>query len=145
MDYIHIWKCPRTYLIKIRIIEKVIMYKVISIYWNTMNNKFKFRCLDTEGCCGSCFIWGPGVTEKGVSVKDHLDQMVLWAYVYGELSGFPQLMGEDPAWMRALFPCMGPRESWRNTAHACLMSLLLTADMMWPCVAPASLLWGTVS
>lgn len=72
MDYIHIWKGQGTYLIKIRIREKVIMYKVISIYWNTMNNKLKFRFLDTEGCCGSCSTWHPRVTEEGVSVKDRV-------------------------------------------------------------------------
>lgn len=47
--------------------EKSVMCKVVSIDRNTMNNKLKFRCLDTKGCCGSCSTGRPRVTEKGVS------------------------------------------------------------------------------
>lgn len=91
--------------------EKSVMCKVVSIDRNTTNNKLKFRCLDTKGCCGSCSTGRPRVTEKGVSTKDHIDQTVLWAYVHGELSGLPRLMGkiQPECWHHSL--AWGPEKA----------------------------------
>lgn len=131
MDYIHIWKGQRTYLIKIRIREKAVMCKVVPIDRNTTNNKLKFRCLDTKGCCGSCSTGRPrGHWERSLNKRPYRSDSPVYIRPRGTL-WVTMINGKDPALMRASFPCTGPRESWRSTAHACLISLLLTADMMW--------------